>query len=334
MDGVAPKAQDIIAELERKLNESSIERDKLLEQQIATADILKVIASSPSDIQPVFEAIAKCAKRLLGANSALVTRVIDDTLHLAAFTTGSEAGTKALQSSYPSPLSSPGIHSKAARTREFAFRTDIETELDVATNVKELARARGYRSAAAVPMLREGTSIGTIGVARREPGLFTSSQIELLRTFADQAVIAIENVRLFNETGEALERQTATAEILKVIASSPNDVQPVFEAIAERSKQLLGGFSATVFRFIDGAVNLAAYTPVSLAADAVLKASFPRPTANLPFFGLAKRGEVVQEADSETNPDAGMRDIARARGFRSSLFSPLMSKGTPIGLIV
>jgi two-component system, NtrC family, sensor kinase len=97
---------------------------------------------------------------------------------------------------------------------------------------------------------------------------------------------------------------------------------------------LLGGFSATVFRFVDGVVNLAAYTPISPTADKVLKVAFPRPTANLPFFELAKRGEVVQEADSETNPDAGLRELARARGFRSSLFSPLMSKGKPIGLIV
>ena len=111
----------------------------------------------------------------------------------------------------------------------------------------------------------------------------------------------------FQRDREALERQTATADILKVIASSPSDVQPVFDAIASSSKRLIGGFSATVFRFVDGIVNLVAYTPVSPAADQVLKASFPRPTANLPFFELAKGGEVVQEADSETNPDAGLR---------------------------
>jgi GAF domain-containing protein len=150
----------------------------------------------------------------------------------------------------------------------------------------------------------------------------------------ENARLQSENARLLNETREALERQTATADILKVIASSPSDVQPVFDAIATSSKQLLGGFSATVFRFVDGVVNLAAYTPVSPAADEVLKSSFPRPAASLPIFDLAKRGKVVQEPDSEANPDAAMRELSRARGFRSSLFSPLMSKGTPIGLIV
>src|SRR6202042_1837323 len=200
--------------------------------------------------------------------------------------------------------------------------------------LRDIARLHGFRSMLWVPITNGGTTIGIISVTRTEPGAFAPHHVQLLQTFADQGVIAIENTRLFNETEEALERQTATADILKVIASSPSDVQPVFDAIASSSKQLIGGFSATVFRFVDGIVNLAAYTPVSPTADKVLKASFPRPTANLPFFELAKGGGVVQEADSETNPDAGLRDIARARGFRSSLFSPLMIQGTPIGLIV
>ena len=93
------------------------------------------------------------------------------------------------------------------------------------------------------------------------PACFADHHVKLLQTFADQAVIAIENVRLFNETKEALERQTATAEILKVIASSPSDVQPVFEAIAASANRLIGGFSAAVFRFVDGALHLAAFTP-------------------------------------------------------------------------
>src|SRR5260370_40475073 len=98
-------------------------------------------------------------------------------------------------------------------------------------------------------MRREGVAIGTIGVARPEPGEFSIHQIELLKTFADQAVIAIENARLFNETKEALERQTATAEILKVIASSPSDVQPAFAAIATSSHRLAGGSSTAMVRF-------------------------------------------------------------------------------------
>ena len=309
------------------------ETQEALERQTATAEILKVIAGSPSDVQPVFDAIAESARRLLGGRTGLVTRVAGDMLDLAAFTAGSEAGNKEVQSSFPTPLSSAGIHSKVARTAKIAFRTDIAAEPDVPQAVLDMARTRGYRSIIVVPMLREGVSIGTIGVTRREPGPFSGNHVDLLGTFADQAVIAIENVRLFNETREALERQTATAEILKVIAGSPTDVQPVFEAIAASSKQLIGGFSTAVFRFVDGASHLAAFTPTDPAADQILKASFPRPLAGFQPFENANTGEPVQIVDTEA-ADGRIKDIARARGFRSMLFSPLMSNGASIGLIV
>src|SRR5207302_5484539 len=121
-------------------------------------------------------------------------------------------------------------------------------------------------------LMIRGTQVGVISVAGAELGAYVAHHVELLQTFADQAVIAIENTRLFNETKEALERQTATAEILKVIASSPSDTTPVFEAIASSAKRLLGGFSTAVFRFFDGKVHLAAFTPTHPAADEALRA--------------------------------------------------------------
>src|SRR5204862_6429459 len=133
------------------------------------------------------------------------------------------------------------------------------------------ARARGYRSILLSPLMSKGKPIGVISVTRAKPGTFADHDVQLLKTFADQAVIAIENVRLFNETQEALERQTATADILKVIASSPSNLQPVFDAIAERSKKLVGGHSTTVFRFIGDTIELAAFTRVSEEADATLQ---------------------------------------------------------------
>ena len=159
----------------------SRERDEARDQQTTTAEILKVIANSPANVQPVFDAIAQSALRLFAGQSATVTRVAGDMIHLAALTAGSEAGIKSVQSSFPSPLSSSGIHSRVARSGTPAFRTDIEADPDVPPGVKETARARGYRSILVVPMLRDGVSIGTIGVTRRDPTQFTDSQIDLLK---------------------------------------------------------------------------------------------------------------------------------------------------------
>src|SRR5262249_13027693 len=134
-------------------------------------------------------------------------------------------------------------------------------------HTQRLSRARGWRSTTVTPLMSRGVLIGYIACSRRETGVLADHHVQLLRTFADQAVIAIENTRLFNETQEALERQTATAEILKVIASSPSDVQPVFDGIAHSANRLIGGFSSASWRFIDGMVHLAALTPTTAAAD-------------------------------------------------------------------
>ena len=202
-------------------------------------------------MQPVFEAIAESAKRLLGSHTAVVTRVIDGVVHFAAGTAENEPALHGVQGLLPYPLSSTRIHARVARTGELAVNTDVDAS-DLPQNIKEFARAIGWRSMLVVPMLRNGIAIGTIGITRREAGSFDDKTIGLLKTFADQAVIAIENARLFNETQEALERQTATADILKVIASSPSDVQPVFEAIAEAVEKLSQAISTTRVHALTG----------------------------------------------------------------------------------
>jgi two-component system NtrC family sensor kinase len=307
------------------------ETKEALERQTATADILKVIASSPSDVQPVFEAIAASANRLIGGLSTAVHSLVDDTLHLTAFTPTSPAGDAALQASFPRPLSVLPW-GEQMRNGELVHIPDVEVEGAMLPDLRDLARMRGFRSMLRVPLLRDRAPIGFISVTRVEPGMFAAHHVQLLQTFADQAVIAIENTRLFNETKEALERQTATADILKVIASSPSDVQPVFEAIAASAKRLIGGFSSTVFRFIDGIAYLKAFTPTTPAADEVLKATFPRPVADFAPFQMAQAGEVTQIADTEAFSDE-LLNISRARGYRSMLFAPLMNDGVSIGFI-
>ncbi|MBR1122017.1 GAF domain-containing protein [Bradyrhizobium lablabi] len=310
------------------------ETQQALARQTATSDILRVIAGSPTDEQPVFDAIAENARRLCGGLTSTVTRIAGDMVHLAAASSESDAGVEEMQASFPSPLSSEGIHSRVVRSGELAFRYDMENEPDLTEGMKQTARARGYRSILVVPMMREGVAIGTIGVTRPEAGQFPDKFIELLRTFADQAVIAIENARLIRETQEALERQTATADILKVIASSPADVQPVFEAIAVSAKHLLGGFSATVLRFIADELHLAAFTPTNPAADEGLKASFPRRVGEFPIFGMVRSGATIQFPDTEADNVPPMnRDLGRLRGFRSVLFVPLMNQGKPVGIL-
>ena len=305
--------------------------NEALERQTATADILKVIAGSPTDVQPVFDAIAESARRLLASHTAVVTRVIDDVVHLAASTAETEAPAHAAQGLLPYPLSSDRIHARVARTGQLAVNTDAPNS-DLPREIKEFARTVGWRSMLVVPMLRNGIAIGTIGITRREAGSFDDKTIDLLKIFADQAVIAIENARLFNETQEALARQTATADVLKVIASSPSNLQPVFDAIAERSKALIGAHATTVVRFIDGMIRLEAYTPVSPEADAALLALFPRkPTIE---HEVVIGGEIgrIHDAESELQGSA-MLDVARARGWRSRLHVPLKSDTGIIGWI-
>ncbi|WP_246175436.1 GAF domain-containing sensor histidine kinase [Bradyrhizobium paxllaeri] len=305
------------------------ETREALERQTATAEILKVIAGSPSDVQPVFEAIAASAKALLGAFSTTVLRFIGDELHLVAYTPTDPKADEVLQSSFPRPLAEFPTFALVRNGETIQFP---DTEADhVPTANKELARLRGFRSVLFTPLMNQGAPVGIISVTRAEPGAFAPHHVQLLQTFADQAVIAIENVRLFNETKEALERQTATADILKVIASSPSDVQPVFDAIADSANRLVGGFSAAVFRYTDGKIHLAAFTPTDTAGDSALQSAFPIPLEKFPPYQLTRKGAPAELTDTEL--ELAARDIARARGYRSMLFAPLMNDGEAVGII-
>jgi signal transduction histidine kinase len=332
-DYPANDPQQIIAELQRKLDERTAERDEATSQQTATAEILKVIAASPSDVQPVFEAIVERSTRLVSGFSGAVHLLIDGQQHLKAFTRISPEADAVLQAAFPRPLT---VLSGAEHIRNGEIFEITDTELEFAQQpaLREMGRKRGYRSLVIVPLLRDREPIGLINVTRREAGRFAAHHVNLLRTFADQAVIAIENARLFNETQEALERQTATADILRVIASSPDDAQPVFDAIAEQSNRLLNGLATAVYSFVDDLAHLMSFTPVNPAADAALKAYYPVPVANLMWSEQIFKGEVcrVLDTQAESVPQR-MRDISRLRGWRSVVFVPLLSDRRAIGAI-
>jgi two-component system NtrC family sensor kinase len=307
------------------------ETKEALEKQTATADILRVISDSPTDVQPVFQAIAEHARLLCKAQIGATTRLEGDMVHLAGVRSMSVDAEEAMRSTFPMALELAFPNIRRAIIEQAPIQIP-DVRLEPGYPRVDGAQRMGFRSIMSVPLMHEGRSIGTIGVAREEPGLFPNAAVSLLQTFADQAVIAIENVRLYNETKEALERQTATADILKVIASSPSDVQPVFDAIAERSTRLVDALSTTVFRLIDGVMHLRAFTPTNPEADAALKTMFPAPLSSFSWGEAVRKGEIFRVVDTELEMD-NMRDLARLRGFRSMLFVPLLRGRTPIGLI-
>jgi two-component system, NtrC family, sensor kinase len=307
------------------------ETTEALARQTATSDILRVISRSMTDVQPVFDAIVLTATRLFRRDIAFILGCDAATYWPVA--TGGPEGL----------ITTPHLASVAIdTTANFPSRVILTGEnlhlpdwsaVELPDYERMVHETIGINSALYLPLLREGKCVGVLGIAGKRAGIFSESEIALAESFRDQAVIAIENARLFNETREALERQTATADILRVIARSPTDVQPVFEAIATSAKELLGGFSTTVFRFIDGALHLMAFTPTNAAADQALKASFPSPVADFPVLELVHGGEAAQIADTEASSDPRLTAIARSRGFRSMLFTPLMSNGASIGMI-
>ena len=283
-------------------------------------------------MQPVFDAIAHSAAGLCEATNGTVFRLRDGLIHLVGHYSLSQDQLASVQRSFPAPLDRGTASGRAILSRAVVHIHDIAADPEY--SAQSLVRT-GLRSVLSVPMLRNGKSIGSINVSREESRPFSDRQIELLKTFADQAVIAVNNVGLFNETEEALERQTATADILKVIASSPTEVQPVFEAIATTANRLLGGISTTVWRFVDDALILVAFTRTSPAADEALQAAFPRPLNEFPPFLPARDGRTEQffDTESESGVPPLLRDLGRLRGFRSMLFAPLMSNGVAAGLI-
>jgi signal transduction histidine kinase len=322
------------ADLQKQLVQRTHELARAREREVATAEILHLIRTSAGDLQPVFNAIAQSAMRVIGGQSAGVTRVLGDMVHLASLTAGSEVGLKEVQSSFPSPLSSNGIHSRVARSGLPAFRADIETEPDVPAAVKRLARARGYRAILVVPMLHDGVSIGTIGVARREPGAFTDDEINLLKTFADQAVIAIENARLLNELRESLQQQTATADVLKVISRSAFNLQTVLDTLVASAVRLCEARFGAVFRLDNDLLHLAAHHNFNEAQVAMLKGWYPmRPNRGHISGRAVLTGTPVQIPDvlaDEEYKGQGVKDA----GFRSLLGVPLLRDGRAVGAIV
>ena len=252
------------------------ETKEALEQQTATAEILRVISSSPTDVQPVFEAIVQSGVRLFENAAVAVVRPDGDQVRLMAIAESDPQRAGLWRGRFPSPLTREYMHGAAILDCTTVDVPDVLALTDRFQAGRQNFLASGYRVMTVAPMVRDGVAIGTISVIRMAPGPLADKQLALLKTFADQAVIAIENVRLFNETKEALERQTATAEILKVISGSPTDVQPVFETIVRNAVSLCGSLFANVFRFDGELVHFVASHHVAPGSVELIRSKYPK----------------------------------------------------------
>jgi two-component system, NtrC family, sensor kinase len=303
-----------------------------LEQQTATTDILRVIPQSPTDVQPVFDMIAESAARLCEAQYCFVYRFEGQLLHFVAHHGLTAEVLEINRRAYPAPPGRRSVAARAVLERSVVQIPDVNADPDYA--LRAMAAAGGYRSAAAVPILRDGLPIGSIAVTRAQAGLLPDRQIDLLKTFADQAVIAIENVRLFNETKQALEQQTATSEILGVINQSPTDVQPVFDTIAARAKRLCDALECAVFRFDGELIHLVAQADTDAAWANALRSAFPRPPGRGSITARAiQTRSLVHIPDVQADPEFDLTEAARISSIRSVLTVPMIREGEVIGAI-
>ena len=325
--GLASQATVALANA-RLFNETT----EALERQTATAEILHVIAGSFDDVQPVLDAIVNSARKLVGGFSATAWRVQGEHAQLAALTTTDDAGEQALREFGARPVATTYLL-EPLRSGRPQIIIDVETEAGLSDEWRRLARRRGYRSMLGVPMMHSGVAIGLVSVTRKEPGGFPERIVALLETFARQAVIAIENVRLFNETQEALARQTATADILRVISGSPTDVLPVFGAIVATAVKLLGVDMAFVFRVKASGIEVAAGASRAGPMDVGMPELPLDPDHNFPARTAASKSMLHLPDWGAVELPEHERGIRAAFGVGSALYLPLLRGEECIGLL-
>ena len=330
-DSVAPDEVTDVARLTR-------ERDEAREQQTATAEILRVIRASPTDVQPVFDMIAESASRLCEAQFCFVYRFDGQLLHFVAHHSVSPKAVEINRRAFPQPPSRKSVAARAILEQSVVQISDVDADPDYALG--ELAAVCGYRSAIGVPILRDGASVGSIAIARAEAGLFPNRQVELLKTFADQAVIAIENVRLFSETKEALEQQTATSEVLSVISSSAGELQSVFGTVLENATRLCAAKFGNLYLCEGDAFRTTAMHNVPPAfAEVRRRNPLVHPEPGSVLYRLVGTKEAVHVSDVTAEQGYIERQprfvtTVELGGFRSMLAVPMLKDGNIIGAII
>ena len=307
-----------------------------LEHQTATSEVLSAISRSPTKVQPVLDTIARSATELCGATSGGVDRFDGELIHLASHYNWSPEALQAMREIYPAAPGRGFASARAILTRSVVHIPDISQDPEyTATPVIEV----GFRSVLAVPMLRDGQPIGAIALVRLEPRPFSDRQIALLQTFADQAVIAINNVRLFDEVQtktrdleESLRQQTATANVLKVISRSAFDLDAVLKTLTESARSLSGAATATVFLRDGEVLRIRAESGVAPEFLEYLDAH-PIPAGRETGTGrVLMTGETVHIPDVLADPDYDYGAGPQLGNYRALLGVPLIRDGKVEGV--
>jgi signal transduction histidine kinase len=312
-------------DLEKRLAESR-EREK------ATSGILRAIASSGTDVQPVFATILEHAAGLCGAQLALLWLYEGGEQFRLAAAHGARPDYREWLIEKPQHFGHPFFRPNGPwRVGHIEDVRETEPYRSGDPVWVRTADQEGMRTLLGVPLVQDGRLIGSIAVYRRELQRFTDAHIELIKTFADQAAIAIENARLFRDLAEALEQQTAASEILRVISQSPTDVQPVFDTIVESAARLCDAEVSNVTRFDGELVHMAALHAHPAGADRLRQAYPARPGGALASLRAIRDQNVVHIPDLLEDAEYGMPETAIAAGFRAVLSVPMLREGRAIG---
>jgi signal transduction histidine kinase/CHASE3 domain sensor protein len=314
------------------------ELTEALRQQTATADVLKVVSRSAFDLEAVLQTLVESAARLCDADKATITRQIGGRFYRAEAYGFSPEFMEHVRT-IPVEPERGSVSGRALLEGKVVHVADVEADPEY--TFADAGKLGGYRTALGVPMLRQDVPIGVMSLTRSQVRPFTDRQIELVSTFADQAVIAIENVRLFDEVqartrdlSEALEQQTATSAILRVISTSPSDVQPVFETIVRNAVALCGSLFANVFRFDGELLHFVASHNVGPDYAELLRSKYPmRPDSSQVAGRAIVTKSVVRLEDALADPDYDHR-FPTAMGWRRMLGVPMLRQGEPQGVIV
>jgi signal transduction histidine kinase/putative methionine-R-sulfoxide reductase with GAF domain len=321
----------------RELAEANRDLTEALEQQTATAEILRVLSGSPTDVQPVFDAIAREAIRLCGASYSLVTRYDGQLLHLAAHEHMRPEGVQAVQRLFPTRPDRATTTSRAILERAVVHLPDVLEDADYDRSV---ALGIQNRSTLAVPMMLHGKPVGTISVGRLEPQPFTDKQISLLQTFADQAVIAIENVRLFNELEARTRDLTRSVEELQALGevgravSGSLDIQAVLTSIVSHAVDLSKADAGTIYEVDESTQAFVPRANYGMSEELIEALRESRIRVGEGAVGQAAKARAAfQIADLDREPHYALRFLIEA-GFRALLAVPLLRGDRVIGGLV